>query len=87
MTKTDSPQQTDDIKGTPCFTTKSGIKIGCMYEPPLGNHVTPEGEFWQRRLLKPSISPLPYTRDQLDEVVQAIAGIAFAFAILIVLFT
>lgn len=87
MTKTDSHEPATIVDGVPCFTTKSGIKIGCMYDPPLANHVTPEGEFWQRRLLKPSIAPLPYTRDQLDEVVQAIAGIAFAFAILIVLFT
>lgn len=87
MTKTPSPEQTTSVNGTPCFTTKSGLKIGCMYDPPLGNHMTPEGEFWQRRLLKPSIASLPYTREQIDEVMQAIAGIAFGFAILIVLFT
>lgn len=87
MTKTPSSDQTTIVNGVPCFTTKSGIKIGCMYDPPLPNHMTRESEFWQRRLLKPSVASFPYTREQLDDVMQAIAGIAFGFAILIVFLT
>jgi hypothetical protein len=29
------------------YTTKSGLQIGCRYEPPPVNHVSHEGEFWQ----------------------------------------
>ena len=29
------------------YTTKSGLQIGCRYNPPLKNHITPDGEFWQ----------------------------------------
>jgi hypothetical protein len=87
MTKTPSSEGTTIVNGVPCLTTKSGIKIGCMYDPPLVNHMTPEGEFWQRRLLKPGVASLPYTREQVDDVMQALAGIAFGFSILIVFLT
>ena len=42
------------------YTTKSGLQIGCRYEPPTVNHVSADGEFWQGVFLgiKPSPSPL-----------------------------
>jgi hypothetical protein len=33
------------------YTTKSGLQIGCRYDPPPVNHVSQEGEFWQGVLL------------------------------------
>jgi hypothetical protein len=42
------------------YTTKSGLQIGCRYEPPTVNHVSADGEFWQRVFLgiRPSPSPV-----------------------------
>jgi len=33
------------------FTTKSGLRIGCMYSPPPQNHMTPDAERIQLALL------------------------------------
>lgn len=29
------------------YTTKSGLQIGCRYDPPMVNHISAEGQFWQ----------------------------------------
>ena len=62
------------------FTTKSGLRIGCMYSPPPQNHMSPDDEIIQMALLgiEPEISE--------RKVLGFVAYIIFLMALFTVLF-
>jgi hypothetical protein len=62
------------------FTTKSGLRIGCMYSPPPKNYITPDAERIQLALL--GIEPEFSER----RVYGWVAYMVFLFAIFTTLF-
>ena len=62
------------------YTTKSGLRIGCMYSPPLENHMSRDDEVIQMALL--GIEPEYSER----RVVGFIAYIIFLMALFTILF-
>lgn len=71
------------INGVPCFTTKTGLQIGCLYTPPpQPDAMTREGEFWQKRLLPPGIAPLPMSYEVVVDVAKAVAIAVFALSMI-----
>ena len=68
--KTPEPMETRIIK-YPCYTTRTGIRIGSMYVPPRQNLMSFEDEFWQRRLLPrfKSVQQIGLSYELIDTVV------------------
>ncbi len=65
-------------KRTP-YTTKSGLRIGSLYEPPRKNSMSDEEEFWQNVFL--GIRPSPSTAQVIVFAVY-VAALATVFAVL-----
>lgn len=66
----------------PCFITKTGIAIGCLYTPPPAYVMSREDLFWQKRFLKYGKSTLSpgITREQIDDVVASVCLLAGVFS-------
>jgi len=76
-------QVTPIVNGVPCYTTKTGLQIGCLYTPPpQADAMTREGEFWQKRLLPPGVASLPVSLEVITDVAKAVAIAVFALSII-----
>lgn len=64
------------------YTTKSGLRIGCMYQPPR-QELTPEGEFIQAVMLGDTRSVFPH-RETVWMGLYMVAMIALISAIAVV---
>ena len=58
----------------PCYTTRTGLRIGSMYDPPPTSYMTQEAELVQRAYLTPG-SRFPISADRVLYVGSLVAGL------------